>query len=78
MQAAPQTGLAALATPVAAALTPQTIVSVATAAINFLSIACTWAGDGVLRGLLPEDSDGAGRRQACSSRLRVAPVLTPV
>src|SRR5829696_492834 len=74
MQAPPHAGLAALATPVAAALTPQTIVSAATAASTFLLIAGTWGDDEVMTDLLSEDLAGWGRdstepaNHVCASR----------
>jgi hypothetical protein len=60
MQRSAHCGLAALATPVAAALTPQTIVSVATAASTFLLIGSTWVDDEVITDLLSEDLAGCG------------------
>src|SRR5215211_4440326 len=58
MQTAPPTahaGVAALAVPVAAALTPPTIVSVAKAASTCLLIDSSWVDDEVTTDLLPED-----------------------
>jgi hypothetical protein len=45
MQSGPHSGVAALAAPVAAALTPPTITNVATAASTFLLIDSTWVDD---------------------------------
>jgi hypothetical protein len=50
MQFGPHACVAALATPVAAALTPATTVSVAAAASTFLLIDSTWADDEVMTG----------------------------
>src|SRR5215216_6739584 len=72
--AAVHSGVAALAAGVAAALTPPTIVSVATAASTFLLIDSTWVDDEVMRDLLSEDLmgvvfDGTKRaRLLCPSR----------
>jgi hypothetical protein len=52
MQGAPHSGVAALAVPVAAALTPPTIVSVATAASTLRLIDSTWVDDEVMTDLL--------------------------
>src|SRR5215217_2300645 len=49
MQPAPHAGVAALAEPVAAAVTPPTIVSAATAATAFLLIESTWMDDEPMR-----------------------------
>src|SRR5829696_10175581 len=74
MQRPAHCGLAALATPVAAAPTPQTIVSVATAASTFLLINSTGVDVEVMTDLLSEDLTGCGRyttkpaRPLCSSR----------
>jgi hypothetical protein len=59
---------------------PQTTVSVATAVSTFLLIGSTLADDEVMTDLLSEDLVDCGSRQhrACSSRLRVAPLGTPV
>src|SRR5687768_12289818 len=53
--AAVHSGVAALAAPVAAALTPPTIASVATAASTLLLIDSTWRDDEVMTDLLSED-----------------------
>src|SRR5215213_9795679 len=69
MQGEPHVCVAALAAPVAAALTPPTIVSVATAASTFLLIDSTWMDDEVMTDLLSEDLTGCvwWRHGACSS-----------
>src|SRR3954451_17283939 len=74
MQTAPHCGLAALAVPETAALTPATHVSVATAVSTFLLIDSTWVDDEVMTDLLSEDLTGCGRcrtkpvRLVCPSR----------
>src|SRR3954454_17557309 len=72
--------VAAPAAPGAAAPTPPTSVSVATAVSTFLLIECTWVDEEVMTDLLSEDLTGCGlvRHQACSSRWPVAPLSTPV
>src|SRR5215207_5882159 len=80
MQRSAHCGLAALATPVTAALTPPTIASVATAASTFLFISSTWVDDEVMTDLLSEDLTGCGSYAAEPARPRVlvAPLWTPV
>jgi hypothetical protein len=60
MQSGPHSGVAALAAPVAAALMPPTIVSVATTASTFVLIDSTWVDDEVMTDLLSEGLTGCG------------------
>src|SRR5215217_8321452 len=80
MQNEPHSWVAAPAAPGAAAPTPPTSVSVATAVSTFLLIDSTWVDDEVMTDLLSEDLTSCGlvRHQACSSRWPVAPLSTPV
>src|SRR5215217_2798805 len=71
MQGEPHVCVAALAAPVAAALTPPTIVSVATAASTFLLIDSTCMHAEVMTNLPSEDLTGCDwwRHGACSPHL---------
>src|SRR3954453_5681598 len=74
MQDEPHSWVAAPAAPGAAAPTPPTSVSVATAVSTFLLIDSTWADDEVMTDLLSEDLTGCGlygtkpARLVCPSR----------
>src|SRR3954469_6514342 len=74
MHNGPHSWVAAPAAPGAAAPTPPTSVSVATAVSTFLLIDSTWVDDEVMTDLLSEDLTGCGRygtkpvRLVCPSR----------
>src|SRR4051794_25038271 len=80
MQNEPHSWVAAPAAPGAAAPTPPTSVSVATAVSTFLLIDSTWVDDEFMTDLLSEDLTSCGlvRHRACSSRWPVAPLWTLV
>src|SRR5215216_5731504 len=69
MHSGPHSVVAALAVPVAAAVTPPRIASVATAASTFLLIGSTCVDDELMTDLLSEDLTGCGWHGSKPARL---------